>query len=174
MLTIRKATIEEHKEVVDFYYTLIDQMNDADYRAEWKKGVYPSEEYLKDAIEKNELFIGKEEDKIVAGMIVNHNCHENYKQVKWAVDAKEDEVMVLHTLGVLPSCSGRGYARQMVEHALFYAKEKGQKAMRLDMLDGTLRGAKVYTGVGFLYKETIQMYYADTGWANFRMYEYIL
>ncbi len=174
MLYIRKATTNEHKAVVDFYYTLIDQMQEADYRAEWKKGVYPSEEYLKDAIEKEELFIGLADSKIVAGMIVNHTCHENYNNVNWAVKAETNEVMILHTLGVLPSCSGKGYARQMVEYALSYAKENGQKAMRLDMLDGTLRGAKVYTGVGFEYKETIQMYYADTGWADFRMYEYVL
>jgi len=54
------------------------------------------------------------------------------------------------------------------------AKERGIKAIRLDVLEGNLPAEKTYTSVGFSFVETLQMFYEDTGWTNFKLYEYDL
>ena len=174
MNLIRKAIPAEYHAVRDFYYNLIDQMQDAEYHPAWQKGVYPSDEYLQASIEQGELFIGLADGQIAGAMIVNRAANEGYQTVSWPSGAAEDEVMLIHALGVLPSFSGRGYAKKLVAHALEYARESSAKAVRLDVLRGNIPAERLYPSAGFTHVDTIRMFYADTGWTEFLMYEYTL
>lgn len=174
MLHIRQAQEEEYQSVRAFYYALIDMMQSTEYKPGWEKGVYPSDEYLLESILNQTLYIGQVDGEIVAAMIVNHDCNEGYTNISWGVDASKEEITVIHALGVLPSCGGKGFAKIMVEKAISLAKTTGQKALRLDVLSGNLPAEKLYTGMGFQYRNTTTMYYEDTGWTNFLLYEYPL
>lgn len=55
-----------------------------------------------------------------------------------------------------------------------YARNNQQKAIRLDVLGGNVPAEKFYTQIGFQYMDTLQMYYEDTGWTEYRLYEYVL
>ena len=46
------------------------------------------------------------------------------------------------------------------------------KAIRLDVLKGNLPAEKLYTGLGFKYLHTLKMFYEDTGWTDYELYEY--
>lgn len=172
MLKIRIAEIDEFNEVRAFYHSLIDALKDAEYKPAWEKGVYPADDYLKDALEKKELFVGTVDGNMAAAMVINHEYNESYDKVKWPMQAAKSEIMVIHALGVHSDFSGKGYAKELVEKAIEVAKDCGQKAIRLDVLNGNLPAVKLYTGKGFQYVDTIQMYYEDTGWTDFELYEY--
>lgn len=174
LLNIRKARTDELNAVIEFYWNLIDDMKNAQYRPGWEKGVYPSEDYLEAAIEHQELFVGMLCGKIVTAMIVNHSCNENYAQAPWRIEARAEEVMVLHTLGVSPAYSGRGYARQMVLHALDYARSCSQLTVRLDVLGTTKSAQELYKSIGFEHICTLDMFYEDTGVTSFELFEYVL
>ncbi len=174
MLDIRKAERTELDKTKEFYYQLIDEMQFSEYKTAWQKGIYPSDEMLINALNDKELFIGSLDDKIICAMIVNHKFNDEYNQVKWSAKANEDEVMVIHALGVIPSYSGNGYAKQLVTHAIEYAKSENQKAVRLDVLSGNLPAERLYTKAGFEFREEVKMYYEDTGWTKFRLFEYII
>ncbi|MBO5461068.1 MAG: GNAT family N-acetyltransferase [Ruminococcus sp.] len=174
MFYIRKANENEFEKVRDFYYSLIDMMQTSKYFPGWEKGIYPTDEYLKEAILKKELFVGVHDTKIIASMVVNREFNESYAKVKWSTSFAEEEVMIIHILGVLPTYGGKGYAKKLVKYAFEYAKQNAKKAVRLDVLGGNLPAEKLYTGLGFQYVDTIQMYYEDTGWTDFKLYEYIL
>lgn len=45
-------------------------------------------------------------------MVVNHAYNEGYRSVAWGVEAADDELLVIHALGVRRACSGRGLARR--------------------------------------------------------------
>ena len=77
-------------------------------------------------------------------------------------------------LGVHPAHTGKGIAKQMVQFAVDFAREHQQKVIRLDVLKGNLRAEKLYTGMGFQYLHTLPMFYEDTGWTEFQLYEYRL
>ena len=49
-----------------------------------------------------------------------------------------------------------------------------QKVIRLDVLAGNVPAEKLYTGLGFKYMDTLRMYYEDTGWTDYELYEYVL
>lgn len=174
MLHIRQAREEEFQRVRAFYHALIDMMQSAEYKPAWEKEVYPSDEYLLESIADQTLYIGEWDGEIAAAMIVNHKSNEGYLSVTWGVDAAEGEVIVIHALGVLPACGGRGFAKAMVKKAIALARANAQKAIRLDVLAGNLPAEKLYAGLGFQYRDTVTMFYEDTGWTDFLLYEYPL
>ena len=51
---------------------------------------------------------------------------------------------------------------------------RGKKAVRLDIL-GTNAGAeRLYTGMGFRFVQARTLFYEDTGWTEYRLFEYPL
>lgn len=172
ILEIRKAENQEFEKVRAFYHSLIDAMQDSPYDIGWKKDIYPSPEFLREAIGAGELYIGLVDGTPAAAMVLDHNWNEGYDRFQWPVQAQKDEITVIHALGVHPAFGGRGVGRQMVEAAIAEARQTQQKVIRLDVLQGNLPAEKLYEKAGFQKLHTLKQYYEDTGWAQFELYEY--
>lgn len=173
-MNIRIADKTEFYAVRAFYHKVIDLMQDAQYKPAWEKGVYPSDAYLRESLENGELWVCEYDGGYAAAMVVNHKCNAEYKSVRWSVDAKEDEVMIVHALCVLPTLQGNGFAGALVRKAQEIAVNTYQKTVRLDVLEGNLPAERLYLKHGFRYVDTIQLFYEDTGWTDFRMFEYLI
>ena len=107
-------------------------------------------------------------------MVLNHEYNESYKNYQWHTNVDDSELLIIHALGVHSDFNGKGYAKAMVQKAIDIAKETGMKAIRLDVLRGNIPAEKLYQRFGFQYMATLQMYYEDTGWTEFKLYEYVL
>ena len=173
-LDIRPAAEGDCPAVRDFYYALTDEMADAPYRPGWEKDVYPAQEFLKDSIRRGELYLGFLDGALAACMVVNHAYNEGYRSVAWGVEAADDELLVIHALGVRRACSGRGLAREMARRVLQLARAQGLKTVRLDVLGGNLPAERAYTAVGFRHVDTLRMFYEDTGWTVYEAFAYLL
>ena len=173
-MKIIKAESDQFKEVREFYFDVIDGIGDTVDSVGWKKDIYPAPEFLKDSIENGELYIAEEEGTIVGAMVLNHQSNDEYNKFEWPTRADESEVTVIHALGILPSERGKGYAKQMVSFAIDFARKENQKVIRLDVLKGNTGAKKLYSGLGFRYLHTLPMFYEDTGWTDFELYEYPL
>lgn len=173
-MRIRIAEPEDYIKVREFYYSLTDAMLEAEFRPGWEKDIYPSQDFLKSSIENDELFLCETENTIAACMVMNHKCNEGYRNVHWSVTVEDSQLCVIHALGVHPDFSGRGIAKEMVRRAIREAQIHKIQTIRLDVLEGNLPAESVYTALGFHYLETIRMYYEDTGWTNFKLFEYLL
>lgn len=97
-----------------------------------------------------------------------------YRSVRWSVEVPDEQLLVIHALGVQPRFAGRGMAKQMAVHVIGMAREKGIRTVRLDVLGGNLPAERAYTAVGFRYLETLQMYYENTGWTDYKVFELLL
>lgn len=172
MFGIRIGNIEELGKVKNFYDSLIEEMQEAEYKPGWKKDIYPTMEMLREALENRELYIGEEEGKTAACMILNQNCNERYQEISWKTEAGPCQVLSVHTFGVHPRFSGRGLGKKMMEEAVKMASDRGMKTIRLDVLAGNLPAEKLYQKVGFQYAGSLNIFYEDTGWADFNLYEY--
>lgn len=173
-MNIRLADTDEFDNIRSFYHKVIDMMQDAEYKPAWKKNVYPSDPYLKESIENGELWVCDCENKYTAAMIVNHKCNEEYESINWFSEAERSEITVVHVLCVLPPFHGKGIAGEMVKKVIEIAESTAQKAIRLDVLCGNLPAEKLYIKYGFKYVGTIRMFYEDTGWTDFKLFEYII
>lgn len=174
MFQIKTAKNDDFGSVREFYYSLIDAMQNADYKPAWEKDVYPSQQFLIQSIEGNELYIGELDGQIAACMVVNQKYNAEYKTVQWSVAAADSELLVIHALGVHPKFAGRGVATQMIQKVIAVARDNHMRTIRLDVLEGNLPAEKTYAKQGFSYLDTIQMFYEDTGWTNFKLFEYII
>ena len=105
------------------------------------------------------------------GRIASYKYNEEYKKAAWKVDLAPDEILVIHLLGV-HDFTGHGFSKEMVRYAFALAQRTGVKAIRLDMLKGNLPAEQLYESLGFEYTTTLPMFYEDTGWVDFELYEY--
>ena len=171
-MIITPATPDQYDSVRAFYHSMIDAMASSTVYVGWKKDIYPAPGFLKESIQMGELYLVLEDDQIVAAMIFNHECNESYQRFEWQTAANDSEIMVIHALGVHPHFFGKGYAKALVRKAIDLATEKRMKAIRLDVLEGNIPAENLYLGFGFQYMTMLRMYYEDTGWTNFKLFEY--
>ena len=81
---------------------------------------------------------------------------------------------MLHALGVAPDRQGQGVAGRVVSECLAAAREKGAACVRLDVLGGNEPAERLYLRAGFYFVAAKPMFYEDTGWTEYRMFEYVL
>ena len=174
-MEIKQAAMNNFEEIMSFYSVMGEFLGEKNFLPDGNKGGFPSPDMVKDSISSGFQFIGVENEKIVAAYIMNHECDSAYYTVQWHIDAAPDEVVILHALRVLPDYGGRGYSKQLVEHAIRTAKGWGQKAIRLDCIVGNDVPVKVYKSFGFEYVDTVDITYADIGVPmQFKLYELLL
>ena len=174
-MLIRCAEEKDFRELRQCYDHMCEVLGEKDFLPEGDKGGFPSDEMVKNAITEKDQFIGIEDGQIVAAYIMNHDCDEAYHTVRWLTDAEDKEMVVLHALRVLPEYGGRGYSKQLVQHAIDTARERGLKSIRLDCIEGNDIPQKMYMSFGFAYVDTVEITYADIGIPRkFLLYEFAL
>ena len=157
-----------------FYHSLIDGMQERRQIITWIKDVYPAPEFLKSSLNDSKVYLCFDGSRIAAAMVVNHDCNEGYRNLGKQTPLTDAEVLVIHALGVHPDYSGRGIGKMMVEEAIEIAGKSGAKGLRLDVLKGNEAAKKLYLRCGFQYVGSVQMYYENTGNADFGIYEYVI
>ena len=173
-MEIRLACEEDFETVKEFYAVTTDLMQEREHKAGWKKGIYPSYEFMKQTIATHTMYTGMLDGVCVAAAVLDHNTTEGYEKVAWAVDALPEEVSVIHALGIHPNYQRQGLSKKLVQALLDIARANGQKAVRLDVLHDNLPAHNLYKKMGFVYRDTLQLYYEDTGLTDFLLYEYVL
>ena len=173
-MEIGRESPRAYEEVRAFYHALIDAMQSCKYSPGWKKDIYPSPEALKEALGAGTLYTGRIRGQIVAAMVVNQEANAGYDSASWPFPLEKDEYLVIHMLGVHPNFARQGLGSQLVEHAVSLARQSGMQAVRLDVLAGNLPAERLYTSLGFQYVQTLSMFYEDTGWTDYGLYEYLL
>ena len=170
-MTIEIAKEEDLEEIYDFYNTVIASFGEHPYCPGWRKDVYPDKTMIKEAIGEGSLMVGRIGGMTAAAMVLNHQQNPSYLDYPWPEDLKEEEISVLHLLAVHPLLTGKGLSKVMVDHAISTCRETGQKSLRLDVIKGNLPAEHLYPAMGFTYLTTMPMYYVDTGWTDFLLYE---
>ena len=150
-MIIRYAEEKNFIELRQFYDGMCKVLSGKDFLPEGDKGGFPPDEMIKDAIKERNQFIGIEDG------------------------ANDNETVVLHALRVLPEYGGRGYSKQLVQHAIDTARERNLKSIRLDCIEGNDIPQKMYMSFGFKYVDKVEITYVDIGVPReFLLYEFVL
>ena len=72
---------------------------------------------------------------------------------------------------IRPSCSGRGYARQMVAFCEAEARRQGRTVIRLDTWEGNLPANRLYPSLGYRYAGTAEFFFMGFVRENLNCYE---
>ncbi len=115
----------------------------------WKRGVYPTEEYAVEAIERGELYFFCEDGVKKGGVVLDSRQPDDYQKVAWQFPAPPDKVMVVHTLCIVPKYTGMGAAGRLLEEVEKFAKAKGYISIRFDTYCDNIPARRVYHRCGY-------------------------
>ena len=156
---IRLATSADLPFITSIYDAILDQEESGPVYTNWQRGNYPTIDTARQALEAGTFYVG-EENGVLWG-VVNLNSVQlpEYGAIPWTIPAAAEEVGVIHTLCIRPSCSGRGYARQMVAFCEAEARRQGRTVIRLDTWEGNLPANRLYPSLGYRYAGTAEFFF---------------
>lgn len=149
MLVFRKATEKDIIKVSEIYEYVHTCTENGDLNTGWVRNVYPTYHTAQTAFERGDLFVAEDEGNIVGTAIINQIQMEEYRYAKWKYDAPDNEVMVLHTLAILPSASGNGYGKEFVKFYEEYALSQNCVYLRMDTNVINSAARAMYKKLGF-------------------------
>lgn len=149
-MTIRKAVASDIDDVARSYEALFDYFDSHRDRTHWLRGTYPTRAVAEKGASEGWLYVLRDEDgTLLASMLLNHNQDAEYALQPWRYAADPGQVLVLHTLCVLPGHSHRGIGRKMVQFAQDLARSRGCTVMRFDTNIDNIPASHLYENMGF-------------------------
>ena len=146
---IRKACKADIPAITAIYDRLHDAEEAGKAEIGWVRGVYPTQGTAQAALERGDLFVMEEGGKVVGAAILNQTQVPEYYGAPWEFLARDEEVMVLHTLTIDPNTAGKGYGKTFVAFYEQYARENGCRVLRMDTNRRNARARKMYAGLGY-------------------------
>ena len=146
---IRLAKEDELARVAEIYEQIHGEIEAGRATVGWIRGVYPTLQTAREAYQRGELYILEEGGEILAAAKLNQAQEKEYAQVDWLYPAEEQEVLVMHTLVVVPKAGSRGLGRAFAAFYEELAKERGCKVLRIDTNEKNLRARALYKSLGY-------------------------
>ena len=116
----------------------------------WERGVYPTKATAEAALNRDDLFVGVEKDGSIFGAaIINQQQVDVYEGAAWIYPAKDEEVMVLHTLVISPRYAGKGYGEAFAKFYEDYARDNNCPVLRIDTNERNTRARSMYAKLGY-------------------------
>ena len=173
-MKFQKACEADFRNIQKFYWDVIEDIHRNNVNNEnlgWEKSVYPSDDFIQSSLTKGELYTLTEKDILYACVILNSEHNEGYDNCTWGIICAPSEVLTPHALAVNPVFQGKGIGKIVVKNILDIARAERKKAIRLDVLGACKAAERLYTRCGFQFVEAKQMFYEDTGWTEYKMFE---
>ena len=129
---IRQATEKDIDAIAATYEELFDREDAEGTTTNWRRGDYPTRKVPEEFVPKGAMWVLEDEGRICASMLLNHAQGPGYDTADWEVPARDDQVLVIHTLVVSPSAARKGYGSQRLAFAEDWGRENGCVSCRID------------------------------------------
>ena len=147
---IRKARLEDIPQVAAIYDRILDREERGEAAVGWARGVYPTEQTARAALEAGTLFVLELDGVVAAAAKIDQNQVPEYADAPWRYPGvPPEQVMVLHTLVVDPTQAGKGCGTQFVRFYEQYALEKGCPCLRMDTNARNTAARALYARLGY-------------------------
>lgn len=140
----------------------------------WIKGIYPVRQNAIDGVKNNNLYVAKNNGKIIGSIILSNEPEPEYYNAKWGFESDYSDVFVIHTFVVHPKFMKCGVGKALMEFADEYSIKSQVKSIRLDVYEGNIPAIKLYEKCSFKYIDTVDLGLANYGLNWFRLYEKLL
>jgi ribosomal protein S18 acetylase RimI-like enzyme len=168
---IERGTVEDINTLAELYDDLNDYLSTNTNYPGWIKGIYPIRETAEEGVKNGTLFVIRRNNEIAGTIILNQDQPDAYNNVRWGVDAKEQEVIVVHTLAVNPRFMKLGIGKKLMEFAVDYSREQKVRTLRLDVFYKNSPAIALYEKSGFTYVDTVDLGLNIPDLVWFRLYE---
>jgi ribosomal protein S18 acetylase RimI-like enzyme len=165
MKMIKKASLKDLSEIKILTEACAEALQQQNI-FQWNEH-YPSLEKLQNDIQQDELYVYEIETRIIAIMVLTQKMDPVYQDIKWFTETGKN--LYIHRLATHPNFWGKGYAREMMDFAEEFAKNRGFISIRLDTFSKNLRNQKFYQNRG--YKRLGDVYFPHKNEHPFHCYE---
>lgn len=149
MITFRKATPGDLDALLALYDHVFSAEEAGLTSIGWKRGIYPTRQTLAEALARDDLFLEEADGALVGAAVFNKLQSDYYAPAPWQIDARPNEVMVMHTFAIDPTFRRQGYARAMLDFYERHAREEGCRALRIDTNERNSGALALYASFGF-------------------------
>ena len=154
-MIIRLAAQYEASSVVALYECVVNAMRDTPFDARWDMAFHPTADGLRAAIAAGNLFVATDGEpytspRIYGAFVLDDEQDAGYTQASWPVAASDDEVAVIHLLAVSPTVRGLHIGAALVNAAARIARERGKRAIRLDVVANNDPAVNLYRSCGLV------------------------
>ena len=133
-ITFRKATHNDLPALTALYDHVFTAEEAGLTRVGWKRGIYPTQQTLEEALARDDLFVGEAAGTLIGAAVFNKLQSDYYAPAPWQVNASADEVMVMHTFAIDPAFRRQGCGRAMLAFYERHARTQGCTVLRIDIL----------------------------------------
>ena len=149
-MQFRKATSADILSIAEIYEEIHTEEEAGRATIGWERGVYPTKATAETALNRDDLFVGVEKDGSIFGaVIINQQQVDVYEGAAWIYLAKDEEVMVLHTLVISPRYAGKGYGEAFARFYEDYARDNNCPVLRIDTNERNERARRLYKKLGY-------------------------
>ena len=156
------------------YIEVIKHTKDMNIHARWIYGKHPTDAMIQSYMDRQEMYLYMDGKNIAAMAAITMYQGEDYHEMIWGLNLKDDEVASLHIFAVASEYQGKGISKKMMEDIISMVKKNGKKAIRLDALESNIPARHLYEKLGFEYRGKQNLFAENTGWTNFLYYELLL
>ena len=153
------------------YIEVIEHTKNMDIHARWIYGKHPTDVMIQSYIDRQEMYLYMDGQNIAAMTAITMYQSEDYHEIFWSQNLKDDEVASLHIFAVAPEYQGKGVAKRMMADIISLVKKNGKKAIRLDALASNTPARRMYEKFGFAYRGNQTLFAENIGWTDFLYYE---
>ena len=148
-MNFRAATEADLSAVAELYDAIHTEEEAGRAEIGWIRGVYPTRATAEDALRAGSLYVLEDAGAICAAAKLDQTQVDVYAQAEWAIPARAEEVLVLHTLVVHPKAGRRGYGKAFVAFYEAEARRRGCRALRLDTNARNRAARRLYASLGY-------------------------
>ena len=156
------------------YIEVIEHTKDMNIHARWIYGQHPTDAMIQSYMDRKEMYLYMDGQNIAGMAAITMYQGEDYHEMMWSQNLKDDEVASLHILAVAPEYQGRGVSKRMMADIISLIKKNGKKAVRLDTLASNIPARHLYEKLGFKYQGRQNLFAENTGWTDFLYYDLLL
>lgn len=152
-MIVRHAQEQDLPRIKDMYESVVTTMQNTPLDVWWQMGSHPSREQMVAALDVDGLLIVMDDENsdapVLGACIVNNEQGADYAMVDWDMQCEDDEVAVVHLLGVSPAARGRGVGHALIDASAELAVQRGARTLRLDTFNNNAPAIKLYHACGF-------------------------
>lgn len=171
---LKRAEYRDIVKIENYYKYVADNTENMDKYGRWIYGQHPTDDMIEGYINNRNMYFAEENGMVIAAAAVTFFQNADYHPVQWNVDARDDEVAVIHILCINPEKQGCGLGKKIVNEIIDLAKTQRMKAVRLDALCCNTPAHRLYENSGFIKCGTQNWYAGNTGYIDFYLYELVL
>ena len=143
-MTLEKALESDFGAICGLYQAVVKAMESSGLD-QWTWGVYPAEDIVRDDIEKEQLYVAREDGRVAAVVCINCEQDDEYAAINWHYGVKPG---LFHRLAISPDAQGRGYGRAVLGEVCRILREMGCDSLRCDTYSLNAAALRCYDGFG--------------------------